>query len=1182
MSAAEWDLFISYAREDRAWVTVLAENLHELGFEVFFDAWEVGPGTVVTLALEEGVKKSRCGVVVVSPAALGRPWVLEEYAAMMGEAVGRGMRIVPVLYEAAEMPAMLAARAWVDFRGKSGEAYFAALRELAAGLRGEAASRRPTPGKGLRAPELSEVRGGAVMRVAVEEPVAVKTYRAWLARREAEVDMIGVAGGEMKLDLSAIYVALRAAPSDACQVMPASDGVREGARRRPGRWAPPSGEVKVDNAGATIQQQVIVQGRASFGAAKERHEEEESATTIDVEAILHGLPSRHALILGHPGSGKTTALQKILFEVRDDAVRMGLAAGTLPVWLPLRRFAGIAGRGIGEWIGDELAIADKDRPLDRALGEELWRYGRLLVLADGLDEVAQESERAHLCAYLDGALLGAKEARAIVSSRYTGYRGDVRLSGRFLPFDLQPLSDDQAEKLVMQWFAAAPGAMPSIGAGEARARGVRLCEALRGPLFVERRRDVMKSTPLLLTLVCVIVNSGREMPESRVAFYEECLKVMLSRWGKVGGRWKEPPFDLTTATAVVQRLAHALHSAGERDDMPRATLIHEAGRRLGELRKDSRRARDAIRWLLEGSGILREFGVGHLGFFHLGMQEYLAAAHIGAVRGASLDAVARALDDSWWHEVSRLMVALPSAGMFEALVSRLLEIDRGWPRHSELIHKWIYESPAARAAPFVAHLRRRPQPAEAEVIAALGILDRFVGDEDVHALAAELAAAGRGEAKLLAKRLVDRHHESTRRRLPATDEALGAGVGVEAGPRARLLALLFREDQRETAMRVASALESQGHALLRGKDGALEEVAALCGERLDAVSDEAAGVVVIADANGAAYSGESAHADALGVWACEGLRIFGAWAGGEAPRWPAELDEDGAVQRWVDVRAGECRELRVQILEVFDRGAVEEVGAVEAIVKGAVFFEPETGIRALGVPGGRFRMGMRGANAAEPVRWVRLSPYWLGETPVTNLQYERFLVANPGHRRPWLWKDERFEGDTRPVIGVTWDDAAAFCAWLSGLPGVKGAGLRAVLPSEAQWEFAARGDDERPYPWGKERPSERLAVFGRKDKGGTTAPVGSCPEGAGPFGHLDLVGNVWEWCRDVWQKRAYELRADEASDPVNEEGDPEWRSLRGDCWYSDELWAAAVRGRRRSGLRRGSDGFRVGFGPASP
>jgi len=96
VSAAEWDLFISYAREDRAWVTVLAENLHELGFEVFFDAWEVGPGAMVTLALEEGVKKSRCGVVVVSPAALGRPWVLEEYAAMMGEAVGRGIRIVPV------------------------------------------------------------------------------------------------------------------------------------------------------------------------------------------------------------------------------------------------------------------------------------------------------------------------------------------------------------------------------------------------------------------------------------------------------------------------------------------------------------------------------------------------------------------------------------------------------------------------------------------------------------------------------------------------------------------------------------------------------------------------------------------------------------------------------------------------------------------------------------------------------------------------------------------------------------------------------------------------------------------------------------------------------------------------------------------------------------------------------
>lgn len=226
--------------------------------------------------------------------------------------------------------------------------------------------------------------------------------------------MIGVAGGEMELDLEAIYIALRAAPQDRREAMPGSDGVRAPRQLRPG-WAPHlPGDVRVDNAGATIQQQVIVQGHAGFDAADDDEHACQEQETIDVETVFRGSPTRHALILGHPGSGKTTALRKILFSVRDDAAAMGLTAGTVPLWLPLRRFAGLAGRGIGEWIGEELAIADRDAPLDRELGPELWRHGRLLLLADGLDEVASETKRRDLCKYLDASLLLARDARAIV------------------------------------------------------------------------------------------------------------------------------------------------------------------------------------------------------------------------------------------------------------------------------------------------------------------------------------------------------------------------------------------------------------------------------------------------------------------------------------------------------------------------------------------------------------------------------------------------------------------------------------------------------------------------------------------------------------------------------------------------------------------------------------------------
>lgn len=150
-SPESWDVFVSYAHEDQEWVQLLVENLHELGLEVFYDGWEVDYGDTVSLRLSDGLRRSRNGVLVVSPTALSRPWVLEEYASLLEGAVQRGQRLIPVLYRDAEMPAMLSTRRWVDLRDKRGEPYLAAVRELAAALKGER-PQRPKRGQGLRAP----------------------------------------------------------------------------------------------------------------------------------------------------------------------------------------------------------------------------------------------------------------------------------------------------------------------------------------------------------------------------------------------------------------------------------------------------------------------------------------------------------------------------------------------------------------------------------------------------------------------------------------------------------------------------------------------------------------------------------------------------------------------------------------------------------------------------------------------------------------------------------------------------------------------------------------------------------------------------------------------------------------------------------------------------------------------
>ncbi len=138
-----------------------------------------------------------------------------------------------------------------------------------------------------------------------------------------------------------------------------------------------------------------------------------------------------------------------------------------------------------------------------------------------------------------------------------------------------------------------------------------------------------------------------------------------------------------------------------------------------------------------------------------------------------------------------------------------------------------------------------------------------------------------------------------------------------------------------------------------------------------------------------------------------------------------------------------------------------------------------------------------------PLHNIHLAGYWIGKYEVTFTQYDRYCEET-GKKK----QDDRGWGrENRPVINVSWNDAAAYCEWLSGKTG-----LKFKLPTEAQWEKAARGIDGRKYPWGSREPGKDLANF--KSIIGKTTPVGSYPEGASPYGLLDMAGNVWEHCSD--------------------------------------------------------------------
>ncbi|MEQ1861716.1 MAG: SUMF1/EgtB/PvdO family nonheme iron enzyme [Chthoniobacteraceae bacterium] len=172
------------------------------------------------------------------------------------------------------------------------------------------------------------------------------------------------------------------------------------------------------------------------------------------------------------------------------------------------------------------------------------------------------------------------------------------------------------------------------------------------------------------------------------------------------------------------------------------------------------------------------------------------------------------------------------------------------------------------------------------------------------------------------------------------------------------------------------------------------------------------------------------------------------------------------------------------------------------------------------VASGVFAMGSRASDAQpneQPVTTVAVSCYFMARHPVTNAQYERFDPSHAAKRAPWA-------NDRHPVIHVTALEAERFCEWLSRLES-----RRYRLPTEAEWEYAARGLDGRSYPWGDNLDAGHYANFAdacctlpwrdpRIDDGwAQSSPVGAYPKGASPFGIEDLAGNVFEWCLDYFE-----------------------------------------------------------------
>jgi formylglycine-generating enzyme required for sulfatase activity len=212
------------------------------------------------------------------------------------------------------------------------------------------------------------------------------------------------------------------------------------------------------------------------------------------------------------------------------------------------------------------------------------------------------------------------------------------------------------------------------------------------------------------------------------------------------------------------------------------------------------------------------------------------------------------------------------------------------------------------------------------------------------------------------------------------------------------------------------------------------------------------------------------------------------------------------------------------------------------------YLNPKDGSEMVLIPAGRFLMGSETLDETRPQQQVDLGPFCLGKHEVTNAQFQRFLEQTGHQLLASRWDLHYEQGlEDYPVVYVSWFDAAAYCEWAGGR-----------LPTEAEWEKAARGPTGLPYPWGQDWDKNRcnnldmedpkqLEKMAEMDVGRGTTPVGSFPSGASPYGVLDLLGNAVEWCSSVYQDYPYRAQdGREAPDPRA------LRVLRGGCWYNQE------------------------------
>ncbi len=283
---------------------------------------------------------------------------------------------------------------------------------------------------------------------------------------------------------------------------------------------------------------------------------------------------------------------------------------------------------------------------------------------------------------------------------------------------------------------------------------------------------------------------------------------------------------------------------------------------------------------------------------------------------------------------------------------------------------------------------------------------------------------------------------------------------------------------------------------------------------------------------------------------------------------PAEENLQRVFEIDIDFEVEEADEYFKDQMERIRRKTYKEYRSEEGFVERRFF----GGIVMVKIPVGSFRMGTKSGKAGKdekPEHEVFLDHYWIGKYEMTLGQYNRF-ISETKHRELPPWVTSLYStGYWSPIVGVSWYDAAAYCEWLS-----RETGRVFRLPTEAQWEKAARGIDSRkhPYPWGKSSPNcERAHYVKCSRRSEKPIAVVLLPAGKSSYGIHNMAGNVWEWCQD-WYAAGYYKKSPKINPQGTSRGDK--KVLRGGSFNDKE---SALRAANRIALKPDTKRTNLGF-----